>query len=46
MSPSAAERQRRDDHVDALAAGQARVDHRAGLVDAAVDCETMRSIVW
>jgi hypothetical protein len=30
-------RQRRDDHVDALAAGQARVDHRARLVDAPVD---------
>ena len=33
----AAQRQRRDDHVHALAGGQAGVDHRAGLVDAAVD---------
>ena len=33
----ALERQRRDDHVHALAGGQAGVDHRAGLVDAAVD---------
>ena len=32
-----AQRERRDDHVHALAAGQARVDHRAGLVDAPVD---------
>ena len=32
-----AQRERRDDHVDALAGRQARVDHRAGLVDAAVD---------
>jgi hypothetical protein len=33
----AVQRERRDDHVDALAARQPRVDHRAGLVDAAVD---------
>ena len=32
-----AQRERRDDHVHALAAGQARVDHRAGLVHAPVD---------
>ena len=37
VSVGPAQRQRRDDHVDALAGGQARVDHRAGLVDAAVD---------
>ena len=33
----ARERQRRDDHVDAAAVGQAGVDHRRGLVDAAAD---------
>ena len=32
-----AQRQRRDDHVHALAGGQAGVDHRAGLVHAPVD---------
>ena len=32
-----AQRERRDDHVDALAGGQPGVDHRAGLVDAPVD---------
>ncbi len=31
------ERQRRDDRVDAAAVGQARVDHRRGLVDAPAD---------
>jgi hypothetical protein len=31
------ERQRRDDHVDALTCRQPRVDHRAGLVDAPID---------
>ena len=33
----AVQRERRDDHVDALAARQPRVDHRARLVDAPVD---------
>ena len=33
----ARQRQRRDDGVDAAAVGQARVDHRRGLVDAAPD---------
>ena len=33
----AAERERRDDGVDAAAVGQARVDHRRRLVDAAAD---------
>ena len=33
----ARDRQRRDDGVDARAVGQARVDHRRGLVDAAAD---------
>ena len=32
-----AERERRDDRVDAAAVGQARVDHRRGLVDAPAD---------
>ena len=31
----AAQRERRDDRVDAAAVGEARVDHRRGLVDAA-----------
>ena len=31
------ERERRDDHVDAAAVGEARVDHRRRLVDAAAD---------
>ena len=33
----AAERERRDDRVDAASVGQARVDHRRGLVDAPPD---------
>ena len=33
----AAQRERRDDRVDAAAVGQARVDHRRALVDAAAD---------
>ena len=33
----ALERERRDDRVDAAAVGQARVDHRRGLVDAPAD---------
>ena len=32
-----AQRERRDDRVDAAAVGEARVDHRRGLVDAAAD---------